>query len=304
MKKHDIDPPLTHALNEQGELKYVRDVPQGDECGCICPKCHEPLIAKHCLNEGKIPHFAHKSDSVCIGAQMSALHLLAQQIIKESKSVIVPKYNIIIEQPLEFVDVTLENQEEWKTIRPDIVGTTKDGLKWAIEIYYTNKIDRIKEEKIKNLGVICLEIDITGQTYESLENFLLNTPYNRGWINNPYYDMIIHEAKKKDDEEEEIKTINMNHSLYLKYDNLENLYNDLSKNPYIKFGSDEHYVSDFEITPNHRELWMIHYNNSYRHSPKRLTKFFIQDKKLWGGTNISIPESEFIKVFNIIMNKG
>lgn len=58
MSAHDKDLPLTHAKNANGEWKYVRDVENGIDCGCVCPKCGEPLIAKHCPNEGKIPHFA------------------------------------------------------------------------------------------------------------------------------------------------------------------------------------------------------------------------------------------------------
>ena len=205
MNKHEIEPPLTHAPNEHGELKYVRDVPIGDACGCICPKCKEALIAKHCYNEGKIPHFAHVSGKVCIGAQMSALHLRAQQIIIEKKAVMAPKYKRMNERILLFEDVCIEEREEWPGIRPDVFGVTADGRKWAIEIYYTNKVDRIKEEIIYKQGVSCLEIDISRLSFDDLEKYILVSAEKSHWINNPNYDEIIREEDRLKEEADRLK---------------------------------------------------------------------------------------------------
>ena len=195
MKKYEIEPPLTHALDKNGDLKYVRDVPIGDACGCICPKCKEPLIAKHCYNEGKLPHFAHESGKVCIGAQMSGLHLKAQQIIVENLYVKAPEYRRIKSRQLRFVKAKTEDTR-WDGVRPDVVGEDADGNIWAVEIFYTNKVNYLKEDKIKNLNISCLEIDITDQTFESLESFLLDSYKNRWWINNPIYDKRIYEEDR------------------------------------------------------------------------------------------------------------
>lgn len=197
MSVHDKDLPLTHAKNANGEWKYVRDVPNGADCGCVCPICNKSLIAKHCLNEGKTPHFAHEPGVDCCASQMSFLHLRAQEIIKEKKTVMAPGYRTIAATQMHFVDVVTENSEEWKGIRPDIVGTSSGGMKWAIEIYYTNKVDGVKEEKIWNLGVSCLEIDISSQSFDGLENFLLESVGGRWWVNNPNYDQMILEKDKR-----------------------------------------------------------------------------------------------------------
>lgn len=188
MSAHDKDLPLTHAKNANGEWKYVRDVENGIDCGCVCPKCGEPLIAKHCPNEGKIPHFSHVPGVVCCANQMSIMHLRAQEIIKEKKTVMAPGYRTIAATKMHFIDVRTEVSKEWEGIRPDIVGVTADGKKWAIEIYYTNKVDNIKRDKIVNNDVACFEININNQSFEQLENFLLNSCEERFWINNPYYD--------------------------------------------------------------------------------------------------------------------
>ena len=199
MKKHEIEPPLTHALNERGELKYVRDVPIGDACGCICPKCKEPLIAKHCYNEGKSPHFAHVSGKVCIGAQMSALHLRAQQIIVEKLAVMAPaykKYNRTVKsKKLEFINAFPEECGEWEGIRPDVVCEDVSGNKWSIEIFYTNAIDDNRRRIIIDQGIPCLEIDVNKVKYEDLEEFLINSAKHRYWINNPIYDKILYKKE-------------------------------------------------------------------------------------------------------------
>lgn len=199
MRRHDIEPPLTHAINEDGDIKYVLDVPNGSECKCHCQKCNELLIAKHGHKvkngHGRIPHFAHKSGTVCKGAQMSIMHLKAQRIIDERKVVRAPQYNGINARDLKFVYTNLEERKEWEGIKPDVYGLTADGKKWAIEIYYTNKINNNKEEKIKKLGVSCLEIDISKQSFDNLENFLLNDSNNRWWVNNPNDDELLPELE-------------------------------------------------------------------------------------------------------------
>ncbi|MBV1930476.1 MAG: hypothetical protein KUG71_02065 [Porticoccaceae bacterium] len=45
-----------------GELVDVASVPRGRECGCICPSCETPLVARH--GKQKEWHFAHRSRSV------------------------------------------------------------------------------------------------------------------------------------------------------------------------------------------------------------------------------------------------
>ena len=82
---------LTYAYNAKGELVFVDDVPNGNACGCFCPKCKEPLMAR---NGGKKNqhHFAHSPESNCQGSYETTLHLLAKEIIKEEKKMVLPEY--------------------------------------------------------------------------------------------------------------------------------------------------------------------------------------------------------------------
>ncbi len=47
---------------ENGQLVDVGNVKRGNACGCICPSCKTPLVAKH--GDEKEWHFAHRSQKV------------------------------------------------------------------------------------------------------------------------------------------------------------------------------------------------------------------------------------------------
>ena len=57
---------------------------------------------------------------------MTALHKLAEQIIEEEKSVMVPAYKEICQQKISFEKVEIEQRVERKDLQPDIVGITAD----------------------------------------------------------------------------------------------------------------------------------------------------------------------------------
>ena len=69
-------------------MVHVDEVPNGNECGCICPHCKSALCAKNGGDgERMIHHFAHLSGADCIGAVESALHKMAKEIMLKSKCV-------------------------------------------------------------------------------------------------------------------------------------------------------------------------------------------------------------------------
>ena len=76
------------AENASGVMVHVDEVPQGRKCGCVCPRCHEELLARH----GNIREhgFAHCSDKrganlkICYAV---TLYKLAEQIVKDGKRI-------------------------------------------------------------------------------------------------------------------------------------------------------------------------------------------------------------------------
>ena len=198
MKEKKIEPKLTYALDASGTMVRIDDVVnRGLACNCRCPKCKELLIARLGHEGGRQRHFAHQRGSDCHGAYMTALHLLAEQILEKEKAVMVPAYKEINSQRLTFKDVEVEKRVERKDLQPDVVGITEDELRWHIEIRNTSEINEQKLKKIKDSSITCLEIDVREQTLENLKSFLLDSTEKRVWINNPHYDFCIEEKKRR-----------------------------------------------------------------------------------------------------------
>lgn len=66
---------LIYALNRRGELVSVDTVPNGNDCGCICPSCKDKLCAKNGGdNEKRIHHFAHQAVLIVL-AQLNLYYI-------------------------------------------------------------------------------------------------------------------------------------------------------------------------------------------------------------------------------------
>ena len=65
-------PYLTYAVDSNGKLVHVDDVPKGKACGCFCPNCKGRLLARQ--GEKRKPHFSHLSGTECEHAYESMLH--------------------------------------------------------------------------------------------------------------------------------------------------------------------------------------------------------------------------------------
>ena len=196
MSNYQKEPKLTYALNKFGKMVCIDSVDRGRDCNCFCPKCNERLIAK--LGKGKRqPHFSHQKESNCHGSYMTALHMLGEQIIRDEKAVMAPEYKDIPNHLFSFKHVEVEQRTDRNDMQPDLVGITEDDKRWHIEIRNTHEVDETKINKIKESNITCLEIDVKEQTLENLKSFLLESTENRKWINNPYYEKQIEEAKQK-----------------------------------------------------------------------------------------------------------
>lgn len=74
---------LSYAIDTNGNLVHIDNVANGKKCGCFCPACKEPLVAKN-GGKKKIHHFAHFSDVDCEFAYETILHLLAKEKIRKA----------------------------------------------------------------------------------------------------------------------------------------------------------------------------------------------------------------------------
>ena len=219
---------LTYGLKNEttNELLHIDKVPNGLDCDCVCPHCHHVLIAR---NGGlkREHHFAHYKGAECGKARMTALHMLAQNILAETKQVMLPeyksRYNNTHPAKLKTFDrIVLEEvcRNEDSTRRPDCIGYnySKGGNIW-IEIYCRHKIDATKKAEIRKLQQYCIEIDFsdllsTDYSVEDVKNRLLETSH-REWICCPTWDdeeerlnaeakarMLAKEVERKRDDDE------------------------------------------------------------------------------------------------------
>lgn len=178
---------FSYAENSAGKMVHIDAVPRGLKCDCKCPYCHEPLVARH--GNIKAHGFAHHSDnrganlSICY---MVALYKVAEQIIQTNMRIKAPGYyDILPPEVIEFVDVRIDGCFEREDKQPDVVATTADGRKYLIEFIFDYKIQHKQAIDYKNLN--CIEINLSGQSFETIEKFLLEDDSNRVWLNNQDY---------------------------------------------------------------------------------------------------------------------
>ena len=89
------------------------------------------------------------------------------------------------EMDIEFVDVRIDCCFERADKQPDVIATTKEGQQYLIEFLFQYKIQHKTAIDYKNMN--CLEIDLSNQSLETLESFLLSSSKDRKWMNNVTY---------------------------------------------------------------------------------------------------------------------
>lgn len=171
------------AENADGKMVHVDTVPNGLNCGCICPCCHEKLKARQ--GNERAHGFAHHSKKrkanlkICYEVTM---YKLAEQIIQTEKRIHVPPYNTMFpEGDLVFKDVVVDSRYERDDKQPDVIATTKEGKQYLIVFYLKNRTFHKQTLDYKNLS--CLEVDLSNQSLESLSHFLLSSSKDRKWLN-------------------------------------------------------------------------------------------------------------------------
>lgn len=209
---------LRLALKEYN-IVSIDDVENGKRCNCICPECFSPLVAK---NKGKIKthHFAHALESVCSGGIESALHLLAKDLLLKTKQIFIPDFKyyfeefrvekVLIKSNRVFTFETVKLEEkisiENETIIVDALCIT-DNKQLIIEFAKTHFIDEAKKEKLKKLGIACLEIPISSGEQERKEFLkqLQSFFFKSNWIVNRKGENEIESLKVKLLEKSEMK---------------------------------------------------------------------------------------------------
>jgi len=162
---------------ETNTLVDVADVPSGKKCGCICPSCSIPLIAK----KGDVLewHFAHDSQFIEKDQELScdyswavAVKMMIKQLLLEGNTLALPEYIInfqSIDYPrgkrqIKVTDSSIIHYEnpELKLLECDVTVEVK-GKKLGIILLtkhsFSNE-DTLFEQAL--LGVLAISIENVG----------------------------------------------------------------------------------------------------------------------------------------------
>lgn len=209
----NLDDPLTMTSFYQsmrvpfgrkgGRLVPPDEVESGRACGCTCPECAAPLIAKKGLQN--VWHFAHDGLACANGAE-TALHLMAKQILADERRVQLPAVTASISAidvlgNLQAVTATLLNAQNVRyqvvalevakdNRRPDAVASGGDvSLEHHIEVFVRHAVDSAKAAELVDRDCACFEIclnDVPAQMpMAELRDAVLASPHRVRWISYP-----------------------------------------------------------------------------------------------------------------------
>ena len=146
---------ILQAINSERNSVYIDDVPNGKRCNCTCKECEGKLIAR---NNGKVRthHFAHENGNDSIKCSQTALHLLAKEIISETKMIPIIRNGRIAFAEVPFV----EQEKNLGNITPDLYAE-HNRKPIIIEIYVSHAVDEAKLNKIKAHKLTAFEINLS-----------------------------------------------------------------------------------------------------------------------------------------------
>lgn len=180
---------IPFALNV-AENRYVdaTNVPSGRACGCVCPGCGRPMIARLPRRSRRTPHFAHEPGCECANAWESALHKTAKQIVGEAFALNLPLFDTGLRWEWKMSASFLEKPHSG--FIPDVTTQDEDGAVMLVEIRVTHAVDEAKEAKIRSAKVTCVEIDLSRVRrhilYAELEKKLLAGGYPVRYVHNEF----------------------------------------------------------------------------------------------------------------------
>ena len=185
---------LTWAVAASGEPAHISEVRNGLKCACTCPVCDGALVAR----QGKIKehHFAHASGEECRHAAETALHLAAKDILAKRKEIVLPEVavnasyglpRIVVAPQRRYAIESAEVERKTGSIIPDVIVEVS-GRQLFVEVTVTHGVDDAKLTRIRELGLSCLEIDLSDAPRdlgrEELEKIVVDGSTQKRWLHN------------------------------------------------------------------------------------------------------------------------
>lgn len=185
-----------------GRMVSTEDVPSGEECGCVCPGCLAPLVAKK--GETNVHHFAHVGQ-VCGSGPETAIHLMAKQILVQEKNMELPAMVVELSAVDAFGDLavvrttlvdarhihysSVSTEVTIGNHRPDALAMCSDGTEHRVEVFVSHAVDSMKAKELEALDAACFEICLnnlpTDISVDCLRAAVISTPERVRWVSYP-----------------------------------------------------------------------------------------------------------------------
>lgn len=197
---------------KEGRMWSPKQVAHGLQCGCVCPACQAPLVAKATDSEHRRPHFAHLAETNCRAGYETALHKKAKQLLADHAALLLPPWNgqdgmanpprladdegrwwngMPVEYPSRLIQLQGVRLEEIQSdYIPDAIASDDQG-ELLVEIRVTHAVDSLKRRRIQAEGKRLVEIDLSNldpdvlQDEAQLIHAVLYESANRYWLSCP-----------------------------------------------------------------------------------------------------------------------
>jgi hypothetical protein len=206
---------------KEGKVIHISEIlikERGLKCNCTCVKCGQPLVAR--LGEVNEHYFAHHVKCNCKGSIETALHLFAKEVLQRNKKLVLPKLSVkyyIEEDKVHFLSE--EQTCYWREVKEHVFAEHRDitfdkvEIEYAIadivadaalykanrhllvEVKVTHEVDVIKLNKIKEINVSTIEVDLSKEfdnyyefDRETVESAIINNTSMKRWIYNVNYE--------------------------------------------------------------------------------------------------------------------
>src|SRR5918997_335363 len=181
---------LPYGAAPDGRLVRACAVPAGLACGCACPACGAPLIARR--GQVLAAHFAHAApDRACAGALETALHRLAKQLIADGAALTLPEVAAEHDGVRHVVRPATTVRTETATLEPGLDGLRPDvvavvaGRPLLVEVAVTHACGPAKIALIRQRRLAAIEIDLSwlarSAPEEAVERAVLHSAPRR-WL--------------------------------------------------------------------------------------------------------------------------
>lgn len=212
-----------YGVREDGRVVSINDLEDveiGLRCKCKCPQCKRDLQACSLTSKKVTRYFRHNNEGynregidslngcTATSANESGLHMMAKEIIAETRKVAFPAMRISLDWfQLDFSEDTLsqlpqniplqsefifdcnevvEIEKPYPQFRPD-VSVAGNGQTFLIEIAVTHRVDADKLARVENYGLPMLEIDLSdyvdaGIKREDLRKLISEGFEHKKWI--------------------------------------------------------------------------------------------------------------------------